>query len=167
MVDLEAMVSLALDMDGAEVRERIGRGGHARYPVLHRDRTDLSDLTVDDIAGILYVPALFRPPDRLLGDRLELGELIEPIVPIDVETPVAELIDRLQEQRQEMALVRRGDEVVGVVTVTDALEAIAGELSDPLDAGTGRPSDPQRVAGGDPALGPDGDRAEDTERTPG
>jgi len=163
MVDVEAMVPLALDLDGSEVRERIGRGGHARYPVLHRDRADLSELTVDDIAGILYVPALFRPPDRLLGDRLELEELIEPIVPIDVGTPVAELIDRLQEQRQEMALVRRGEEVVGVVTVTDALEAIAGELRDPLDPGDGPGGD----SGGEPGGGPDHDPGDDPEISDG
>jgi len=55
---------------------------------------------------------------------------------VDVSLAVSELIDRFQERGQELALVEEDGSVVGLVTITDALEAITGEVTDPLDAGT-------------------------------
>jgi CBS domain containing-hemolysin-like protein len=52
-------------------------------------------------------------------------------VPADL--PVSTLIDRLQEEQQEVALVH-DEAVAGFVTLTDAFEAIAGEMEDPVDA---------------------------------
>lgn len=58
-------------------------------------------------------------------------------VPADVS--VSEVVDRFQYESQEMALVvsngRDGEdgEVIGLVTATDAMEAVVGELEDPLD----------------------------------
>jgi CBS domain containing-hemolysin-like protein len=55
-------------------------------------------------------------------------------VPADL--PISELVDRFQDERQEMAVVEDEDgTVVGLVTSTDALEAIIGELRDPFDEG--------------------------------
>jgi len=52
-------------------------------------------------------------------------------------TAVSDLIDRLQAERQELALVRGGGSVAGLVTVTDGMEAITGEIRDPLDGDAG------------------------------
>lgn len=47
---------------------------------------------------------------------------------------VSEVIDLFQAESQEMALVLSDDdEVVGLVTATDAMEAVVGQLEDPLD----------------------------------
>jgi CBS domain containing-hemolysin-like protein len=47
---------------------------------------------------------------------------------------VSDAIDRFQEERQELAFVTDADgTVVGMLTVTDALEAIAGDVEDPFD----------------------------------
>ncbi|MFC7006671.1 CBS domain-containing protein [Halalkalicoccus salilacus] len=46
---------------------------------------------------------------------------------------VSDVIDRFQAESQEMALVVSEEEVVGLVTATDAMEAVVGELEDPLD----------------------------------
>lgn len=51
------------------------------------------------------------------------------------DTHISEVVDRFQEENQELALVLDGDEVVGLVTATDALEAVMGEIEDPLDTG--------------------------------
>jgi CBS domain containing-hemolysin-like protein len=51
---------------------------------------------------------------------------------VAADTVVCEVIDGLQRERQELALVDDG-EVVGLVTATDAFEGITGELEDPLD----------------------------------
>lgn len=133
MVPIEAMVPLALDVSGEENRARIGRTGHTRYPVLTRDDRDLDGLRLEDVAGVIYIAGLFDPPARILGDPLEMEDLLEPPVICRADLPVADLIDELQRSRQEMALLTRGDRVVGAVTITDAMEAIAGDLQDPLD----------------------------------
>ena len=43
------------------------------------------------------------------------------------------LPNRLQHEQQEVALVRSDHAVRGLVTATDAFEAIAGEMEDPTD----------------------------------
>lgn len=52
-------------------------------------------------------------------------------VPADLA--MSELIDRFQDENQELALVCADGEVVGLVTAADAFEAITAELEDPLD----------------------------------
>jgi CBS domain containing-hemolysin-like protein len=42
-------------------------------------------------------------------------------------------VDTFQAEQQELALLLTDGEVIGLITATDALEAIMGELEDPLD----------------------------------
>ncbi|ODR79920.1 hypothetical protein BG842_13020 [Haladaptatus sp. W1] len=49
------------------------------------------------------------------------------------DTSVADAIDLFQAQNQELALVLDGQDVIGLVTATDAFEAVLGELEDPMD----------------------------------
>jgi CBS domain containing-hemolysin-like protein len=52
---------------------------------------------------------------------------------VSADTSVSDAIDRFQAERQELALVLADGEIVGLLTATDALEAVMGELEDPLD----------------------------------
>ena len=56
---------------------------------------------------------------------------------VEASLPVSELVDRFRAEGQELALVFEDDTVVGLVAVTDAVEAITGEVTDPLDADPG------------------------------
>ncbi len=49
------------------------------------------------------------------------------------DTDVSDAIDQFQTERQELALVIEDGEAVGLVTVTDLLETIIGDIEDPLD----------------------------------
>lgn len=131
---------------------RIRDHGYVRYPVLRTTRGVADVVRIDDVAGVLYVPSLFK----ILGSDGQgaLPDLLAPASFIAVDTVVSDLIDHLQEVRQEMALLtltRNGTEVVaGMVTISDAFEVIAGEVEDPLDRSspadtsepTGSPSSP-------------------------
>lgn len=44
-------------------------------------------------------------------------------------------IDQFQAENQELALVIEDGDVSGLVTVTDLLEAVMGDIEDPLDTG--------------------------------
>lgn len=48
------------------------------------------------------------------------------------------MIDEFQATDQEVALVVEEGETLGLITATDAFEAIAGDLEDPLDTDTGQ-----------------------------
>jgi len=111
--DLSATLSL--------MRERV----YDRYPLLGADWAD--------VQGTLYLQTVFQRLPELRAGTVTLRDLAEPPVWVPADLPVSTLIDRLQEEQQEMALVRDGS-VAGLVTLTDAFEAIAGEMEDPVDA---------------------------------
>jgi CBS domain containing-hemolysin-like protein len=134
MIPMGEVVPLALDVPARENRDRIGRSGHTRYPVLVHDASRGKEIGLDDLAGMIYVPGLFSPPSRLEAPRLELDDLLQDPVACPPELPVASLIDRLQGAGQEMAVGCEDNRVSGMVTITDALEVITGEVRDPLDA---------------------------------
>lgn len=98
---------------------------HVRFPLV--------DGSLDDCVGIVYVPSIFRRLDDLRAGRAALDELAAPPVRVGPEAKVSEVIDRLQDEGQEVALVFEDGQALGLVTATDAFEAIAGELSDPFD----------------------------------
>jgi CBS domain containing-hemolysin-like protein len=57
---------------------------------------------------------------------------------VSADTSVSDAFDRFQAESQELAVVLSDGDVVGLVTATDALETVMGELEDPLDR-EGRP----------------------------
>jgi len=97
------------------------------------DRYPLLDPDWDNVYGTLYMTAVFRHLPELERGDATLPDIAEPVVWVDPELPVSVLIDRLQQEQQEIALVRADGHVRGLVTSTDAFEAIAGELEDPGD----------------------------------
>ena len=99
---------------------------HTRFPLVGG--------TLDDVVGIVYVPSLLENRERLEAGTSELADIAAAAMTVPPETPVSDLIDRFQDAHQELALVVEGGRTVGLVTSTDAFEAIAGELEDPLDA---------------------------------
>jgi CBS domain containing-hemolysin-like protein len=124
MVPIGDVVTLPAAADLAEVLKVIGETQKTRYPVVDGG----------DVVGMLYLPALFRNHEAVLEGRCDLTEVsVEPLW-VEHSLNVGELIDWLQECRQEVALVRGdGGELVGMVTITDAFEYIAGEVEDPGD----------------------------------
>ena len=98
-----------------------------RYPLLEPDW--------QNVHGTLYMTTVFRRLPELKAGTLRLPDIAEPVVWVDPELPISDLIDRLQKKQQEIALVRADGHGQGLVTSTDAFEAIAGELEDPDDVG--------------------------------
>lgn len=51
------------------------------------------------------------------------------------DTLISDTVDQFQDEHQELALVYEEDEenVGGLITATDALESVMGEIEDPLD----------------------------------
>jgi CBS domain containing-hemolysin-like protein len=126
MVDAEAVVALSVKEPLAVNLERMRENPHSRFPLVGEG--------LEDFRGIVYTPAVLREQPELESGEATLSDVAVESLTVDASLAVSELIDRFQAAGQELALVTEDGSVVGLVTVTDALEAITGEVTDPLDA---------------------------------
>lgn len=124
-VPYSEMVALHASDDLSESLQRMRAHPHDRYPLLGDDETD--------IVGILYMTNVFRHLPELERGDARLTDIAEPVVWVDPELPISDLIDRFQSEQQEIAIVHDDGRIHGLVTATDAFEAITGELEDPED----------------------------------
>jgi putative hemolysin len=93
--------------------------GHARFPVCKG--------SPDEILGIIQVKDLFAQERR--GESVDLQAAIQPAVFVPEGMPALELLEHLREQKRHLALII--DEfggISGLVTITDVLEAIVGDI---------------------------------------
>jgi CBS domain containing-hemolysin-like protein len=126
MVPRSEVVALSTDEDLHENLKRMRDHPYDRYPLLNGDW--------DHVHGVLYLPTVFRHLPALEAGDETLASIAAPPVWVRPDLPISDLIDRLQTEQQEVALVRDGTgRADGLVTSTDAFEAIAGELEDPED----------------------------------
>ena len=125
MVPKVDMVTISLDMNTDEIIERIIESGHSRYPVLGKDR--------DEVSGILLAKDLL-PKLVEETDDFDLNEMLRDskIVP---ETKKADsLLEEFKKDRSHLAIVI--DEygtICGLVTIEDILEELVGEIEDEHD----------------------------------
>jgi len=126
-VPVDDVVAVSTTHDLETNLDRMADAPHVRYPLVGE--------SVDDFRGVVYLPEVFRDLDDLRDGSLTLEDVAHPPLEMTADTSVSEAIDRFQAERQELAFVTDPDtgSVVGMLTVTDALEAIAGDVEDPFD----------------------------------
>lgn len=125
MVDVEDVVFLSKEAGLEENLERIAESPHTRFPLIGSGP--------EDFRGIVYIPAVLEHMDDIRNGKLDLEELAAPPMTVSASANVSDVIDQFQRESQELALVLDDGGVVGLVTATDAFEAVMGELEDPLD----------------------------------
>ncbi len=128
MVPAEDVVALSTEVDTDENFRRIAANPHTRYPLVGEDTTDFR--------GIVYLPIITQYRDGVTDGDVDFTELAAPPMTMSPDVDVSDAIDRFQAENQELALVIEDGEVVGMVTVTDLLESVTGDIEDPLDSGT-------------------------------
>lgn len=97
---------------------------YTRYPVADQDK--------DHIIGIINTKEFFH--DFLNNDQKDPKTYVKPIVYVAENTPVNEVLTRMQKEHSYMAIVV--DEyggTAGLVTVEDIIEEVFGEIQDELD----------------------------------
>jgi IMP dehydrogenase len=130
MTDVDDVVFLSTNVSAARNLDRIGSSPHTRFPLVGEDP--------EEFLGIVYVPAVVERIDDLRSGTASWGDVAAGPLTIDGETKISEAVDTFQRENQELALVRDDDgSVVGLITATDALEAVMGEIEDPLDVELG------------------------------
>ncbi|AQL42353.1 hypothetical protein BV210_06335 [Halorientalis sp. IM1011] len=125
MTPVEDVVFLSTDLSVAENLERIGSSPHTRFPLVGEDP--------EDFLGIVYVPSVIDRVDDLRNGDAAFEEIAAPPTTMTPETIISDAVDQFQAESQELALVLSEGEVVGLLTATDALEAVMGDIEDPLD----------------------------------
>ncbi|WP_158057612.1 CNNM domain-containing protein [Halorussus halophilus] len=125
MVDEEDMVPLSTTVSVEENLRRVSETPHTRYPLIGED--------TDEFEGVVYVPSVVDCIEELKAGDVTFAEIAAPPMTVSADTTVSDAIDQFQAERQELALVLSEGDVVGLLTATDALEAVMGELEDPLD----------------------------------
>ncbi|WP_121822033.1 CNNM domain-containing protein [Halostella salina] len=125
MVPPEEIIALSTEDEFAENARRMEESPQTRYPLVGSDLTDFR--------GIVYFPVFAKHRTELADGEVDLAELAAPPMTLSPDVDVSDAIDQFQAEGQELALVMEGGEVVGLVTITDLLEAIMGDIEDPLD----------------------------------
>ncbi|WP_423745066.1 CNNM domain-containing protein (plasmid) [Haladaptatus sp. SPP-AMP-3] len=121
----EDIVALSTDDTVEENVERMEKNPLVRFPLI--------DGSLDEFRGIVYAPTVIERYDELTSGEVSLTDIAHDPMTVAGDTSVADAIDLFQAQNQELALVLDGRDVIGLVTATDAFEAVLGELEDPMD----------------------------------
>jgi len=99
--------------------EIVATSGHSSFPVVRDSR--------DHVLGIVQARELFA--QTLRGGVVDVAAAVKPALLVPAVTPVLLILERMRQQRSTVALVI--DEygaLQGMVTATDLLEALVGEM---------------------------------------
>ncbi|MBI4126643.1 MAG: HlyC/CorC family transporter [Deltaproteobacteria bacterium] len=94
-------------------------------------RIPLYEGTRDHIIGILHVRDLFAfDRQRAVGGRESIRSILHAPLFVDYRERIESLLKKFQENQLHMALVRKAEVIVGVVTMDDVLKELFGERSE-------------------------------------
>src|SRR5699024_3105743 len=127
MVPRPDVVWLDIDDDMDAVNEKISVTGFSRFLVCRGE--------IDEIAGMVRTRDILDVLMR--GEALDLAQcMVQPIVVLD-STPVISLLDLFKNARMHMAVVvDEYGSMVGIATMTDVVEVIAGDLPEHWEEGS-------------------------------
>ena len=118
------IVAVSDDMDNDEIKTLLFNSKLSRIPVYHGDK--------DNIVGILFERDFLTAYIKRKNFRIK--SLLRPVKYVSTSMKVDDLIHELQKSKMHMAIVSgEYGEVVGLVTMEDALEELVGEIYDEHD----------------------------------
>lgn len=103
-----------------KLRKLFIKSSRSRIPVYKKDK--------NNIIGIVTMKLLLQAQDRV-KKSIKKAKL-EPAIVIDKETLIDDLLIQFQRLKQQIAIVKDGSEVVGLVTMENVLEELVGEIFD-------------------------------------
>ena len=123
------ILAVGINDSVTDVLSLMREGGHSKLPVYE---TSLDN--VNNIRGVLFALDLLGVSDR--DTDLDIPTLAREAVLVTEFQSVETLLRTFQQQRTSMALVvNEHGGIDGLVTVTDVIEEIVGELMDEFDKG--------------------------------
>ena len=119
------IVTLALPLSEAAIRQAVSDTGHSRFPV--------SPVDLDELTGIVHVKDLLQHP---VGVETDLSSLIRPPAYVPETMSILDTLEDMRARRNGMVVVvdEHGG-VEGIVTIKDLVSELVGELQDEYDSG--------------------------------
>ena len=119
------LVTIEIDSKFDELSELISDSGYSKIPVIGD--------SIDDVKGIVYAKDALKI--NLQDNKsLKIDEIMRPAIYVPESQSLEQLLSEFQDNRTRIAIVM--DEhggISGLVTVTDLIEEIVGELVDEFD----------------------------------
>ena len=119
------LVTIEIDSELNELAELISKSGYSKIPVIGD--------SIDDVKGIVYAKDTLKI-NLEHNEALKINEIIRPAIYVPESQNLEQLLSEFQDNRTRIAIVM--DEhggISGLVTVTDLIEEIVGELVDEFD----------------------------------
>jgi CBS domain containing-hemolysin-like protein len=124
-VPAEDIITMSTTASVDENLDSIRHTPHTRFPLVGDELTDFH--------GIIYAPSSIDHFEEIQAGNVTFSDIAAPPMTLTADTNVSTAFDQFQAEGKELALVLRDGAVVGLLTATDTLEAVMGELEDPLD----------------------------------
>jgi len=119
MTPRSRLVWIDIDSDNASIQDLVRAHRYSRLLVCKA--------SVDHPVGVVHTKDLL--PECFRGNQIDLGKLLKPLLFIPESTTVLSLLSQFKKEKQHMgAVVDEHGSIEGLVTLTDVIEAIAGDL---------------------------------------
>jgi CBS domain containing-hemolysin-like protein len=132
MVPRNAIAALEVNMSAQEALAVARQALHTRMPVYEG--------TLDNIVGVVNTKDLFARFS--LGNAVLIAEVLYSPLFLQTNADVADALQLFRSKRKFLAIVRKENVVLGLITMEDILEEIVGDIEDEHDAP--RPKAPDR-----------------------
>ena len=119
------LVTIEIDSEFNELADLISKSGYSKIPVIGD--------SIDDVKGIVYAKDTLKI-NLEHNEALKINEIIRHAIYVPESQNLEQLLSEFQDNRTRIAIVM--DEhggISGLVTVTDLIEEIVGELVDEFD----------------------------------
>ncbi len=123
--------AVAVDMGLVALLKVVSKTKHSRLPVYKG--------TPDTIVGVLYARDLFDWWSETLNDchrmtkHFKAKDYMRPAFVIQRNHKASTLLDEMRKKKLQIAIVKDGDQTIGIVTMEDLLEELVGEIYDEHD----------------------------------
>ena len=112
------------DADVDQVAYFMAQTGFSRYPVYHNQK--------DNIIGYVHVADIMKVLNSDERDK-EIENVVQPVIRLREDTKINVAFNKMRRKQSHMAIIVRGDDLLGLVTMEDVLEEIVGEILDEND----------------------------------
>ena len=119
------LITIPLSSNLKDVAELISTSGYSKIPVVGD--------SIDEVKGIIYAKDALKIHDSQ-ASKFAIADMMRPAIFVPESQNLEQLLSEFQKRRTRIAIVM--DEhggVSGLVTVTDLIEEIVGELNDEFD----------------------------------
>ena len=124
MVPWDKVIKIDAGTKVSEIPAIIKGTTHSRIPVMSREGA---------VRGILQIRKFLRA--YIKNGRVILASVMDYPYFVKPEVKIDDLLNALSNHRRNLAIVKRGDTLLGVITIEDILEELVGEIYDEEEAG--------------------------------